>query len=411
MTDIDDKYTSKPFTLKNKNIVLCVCGSISAYKSADLASKLIQEGANVNVILSNSAQKFVGKATFEAITHNKAILGLWDNNTNMNIDHVALAHEADIIIIYPATANTIGKLAMGVCDTPITNTVLATTAPVIMAPAMDGDMFDSFQTQNNIKILREKKFEIIGPENGRLASGLIGKGRLSESKTILGITRKILGKNGDFQGEKIVITAGGTRQPIDPVRYITNKSSGKMGHFIAEAAIDRGAEVVLITTSNLITPAGAEIIKVDTAESMEKAIISATRDANILIMAAAISDFTPEKISNSKIKKNHDTQINLILKSVNDFSNKIENNITKIFFAAESENLEENAKIKLKSKNADFIVANNIVEKNSGFSYDTNKVTIIDKNGDKTKLPLMHKLRLANKILDKIKITKKDGEK
>ena len=411
MTKINNKLISKPFTLENKNIVLCVCGSISAYKSADLASKLIQEGAKVNVILSNSAQKFIGKATFEAITHNKAILGLWDNNTNLNIDHVALANEADIIVISPATANTIGKLAMGVSDSPITNTVLATSSPVIIAPAMDGDMFESFQTQKNIKILKEKKFEFIGPENGRLASGLIGKGRLSESKKILGIIRKTLGKKGDFIGEKIVITAGGTHQPIDPVRYITNKSSGKMGHFIAEAAIDRGAEVVLITASEMDPPIGVELIKVDTAKSMENAVISSTKDASILIMAAAISDFTPEKISSRKIKKMNDTPINLKLKSVNDFSHRIKSNITKIFFAAESENLEENAELKLKSKNADFIVANNIVEKNSGFSYDTNKVTIIDKNGDKIKLPLMHKLRLANKILDKIKITKKNGEK
>ena len=404
MMDKNKNFEIKPMVLKNKNVVLGVCGSISAYKSADIASKLVQEGANVNVILTNSAQKFIGKATFEAITHNKAILGLWDNNTNMNIDHVALAHEADIILIAPATANTIGKLAMGISDTPITNTVLASSAPVIIAPAMDGDMFDSFQTQNNIKLLKEKKFEIVGPEIGRLASGLFGKGRLSESKKIISITRKILGKNGDFSGKKIVISAGGTKQPIDPVRYISNKSSGKMGHYIAEAAIDRGANVVLITASNISSPEGVQTINVDTVKSMENAIISATKDADILIMAAAISDFTPKKMSKNKIKKKDDASINMALKPVNDFSHKLKTDLIKIFFAAESENLEENAEQKLHSKNADFIVANNIIEKNSGFSYDTNKVTIIDKHGSKINLPLMHKLKLAYKILDKIKI-------
>ncbi|MFL2664396.1 MAG: bifunctional phosphopantothenoylcysteine decarboxylase/phosphopantothenate--cysteine ligase CoaBC [Dehalococcoidia bacterium] len=410
MNDKNNNFELKPLVLENKNVVLGVCGSISAYKSADIASKLVQEGANVSVILSNSAQKFVGKATFEAITHNKVILGLWDNNTNMNIDHVSLAHEADIILIAPATANTIAKLAMGVTDSPITNTVLATSAPVIISPAMDGDMFDSFQTQNNINILKEKQFEIIGPETGRLASGLFGKGRLSESKKIISVTRKILGKNKDFSGKKIVITAGGTKQPIDPVRYITNKSSGKMGHFIAEAAIDRGAKVVLITASNISSPEGAETINVETVKSMENAIISATKDADILIMAAAISDFIPEKISKNKIKKKDETLINMTLKPVSDFSHKLKDNLIKIFFAAESENLEENAEHKLHSKNADFIVANNIVEKNSGFFYDTNKVTIIDKYGAKINLPLMHKLKLANKILDKIKKLK-NGEK
>ena len=394
-----------PSPLNNKRVVLGVTGSIACYKAADLASKLVQNGALVDVILTSAATQFVSELTFRSITHRSVFTDLYSSESELSINHVALAETADIIIIAPTTANTIAKIANGISDDVLTTTILATRAPIIIAPAMDANMFDNAATQANVTTLITRGVFIAGPANGRLASGLIGQGRMVEPSDIISSANMILGKDGDFSGKKIVVSAGGTEEAIDPVRNITNRSSGKMGYAIAEAARDRGAVVSLVAGPNAIPkPVGILVTNVQSAEEMKKVIATECDGADALIMAAAVADWRPLKKLDSKAKKSTSDTWSLKLVKNPDIIGSIKNDsLIKVGFAAESENLIENSKTKVKSKNLDFIVANDITAKDSGFSVDTNKVTIIHSNGNIESLPLMSKYDVAHSILDRVK--------
>lgn len=388
--------------LDGKTVVLGVTGSIAAYKAADLASKLVQAGASVDVIMTTAATEFVGVSTFEALTHRPVTTGLWQAHTELSIDHVALALRADCVLIAPATANTVAKLALGIADDPLTATVLATGAPVIVAPAMDADMFASAATQRNIEVLTGDGVLVAGPVSGRLASGLIGKGRLVDNEVLVGLVRQAVGRHGDYAGRRVIVSAGGTRQPIDPIRFISNRSTGKMGYAIAEAARDRGADVLLVTAAGLSDPAGIEVVKASTVDEMRDAIVPSSSDADLLVMAAAISDFTPARISDQKIKKQDSKKMSLELTRVEDFMPLAHGRrLVKVAFAAETSNVEANARAKVAPKGAAFVVANDVSEPGSGFGTDTNRVTFVDADGGVEVLPLMGKLDVGHAILDR----------
>ena len=391
--------------LNNKRIVLGVTGSIACYKAADLASKLVQNGALVDVILTSAATQFVSELTFRSITHRPVFTNLYSPESDLSINHVALAETADVIIVAPATANTIAKIANGISDDVLTTTILATKAPIIMAPAMDANMFDNPATQTNVTTLITRGIFVAGPTDGRLASGLIGKGRMLEPSDIISSANMILGKDGDLSGKKIVVSAGGTEEAIDPVRNITNRSSGKMGFAIAEAARDRGAIVSLVAAPNALPkPVGILVTNIQSAEEMKKVVETECDGADALIMAAAVADWRPLKQLDSKAKKSASDTWSLKLVKNPDIIGSIKSdNLIKVGFAAESENLIENGKSKVQSKNLDFIVANDITAKDSGFSVDTNKVTIIHANGKIESLPLMSKYDVAHSILDRVK--------
>ena len=394
-----------PSPLNNKRVVLGVTGSIACYKAADLASKLVQNGALVDVILTSAATQFVSELTFRSITHRSVFTDLYSSESELSINHVALAETADIIVVAPTTANTIAKIANGISDDVLTTTILATRAPIIIAPAMDANMFDNAATQANVTTLITRGVFIAGPANGRLASGLIGQGRMVEPSNIISSANMILGKDGDFSGKKIVVSAGGTEEAIDPVRNITNRSSGKMGYAIAEAARDRGAIVSLVAAPNALPkPVGILVTKIQSAEEMKKAIATECDGADALIMAAAVADWRPLKKLDSKAKKSTSDTWSLKLVKNPDIIGSIRSDgLIKVGFAAESENLIENGRSKVKSKNLDFIVANDITAKDSGFSVDTNKVTIIHANGNIESLPLMSKYDVGHSILDRVK--------
>ena len=394
-----------PSPLNNKRVVLGVTGSIACYKAADLASKLVQSGALVDVVLTSAATQFVSKLTFRSITHRSVFTDLYSPESELSINHVALAETADIIIVAPTTANTIAKIANGISDDVLTTTILATRAPIIIAPAMDANMFDNAATQANVTKLVTRGIFIAGPANGRLASGLIGQGRMVEPSDIISSANMILGKDGDLSGKKIVVSAGGTEEAIDPVRNITNRSSGKMGYAIAEAARDRGAIVSLVAAPNALPkPVGILVTKIQSAEEMKKVIDTECDGADALIMAAAVADWRPLEKLDSKAKKSTSDTWSLKLVKNPDIIASIKNDsLIKVGFAAESEDLIENSKVKIKSKNLDFIVANDITAKDSGFSVDTNKVTIIHSNGNIESLPLMSKYDVAHSILDRVK--------
>jgi len=394
-----------PSPLNNKRVVLGVTGSIACYKAADLASKLVQNGALVDVILTSAATQFVSELTFRSITHRSVFTDLYSSESELSINHVALAETADIIIVAPTTANTIAKIANGISDDVLTTTILATRAPIIIAPAMDANMFDNAATQANVTTLITRGVFIAGPANGRLASGLIGQGRMVEPSNIISSANMILGKDGDFSGKKIVVSAGGTEEAIDPVRNITNRSSGKMGYAIAEAARDRGAIVSLVAAPNALPkPVGILVTKIQSAEEMKKVITTECDGADALIMAAAVADWRPLKKLDSKAKKSTSDTWSLKLVKNPDIIGSIRSDgLIKVGFAAESENLIENGRSKVKSKNLDFIVANDITAKDSGFSVDTNKVTIIHANGNIESLPLMSKYDVGHSILDRVK--------
>ena len=390
--------------LEGKNIVLGVTGSIAAYKALDAASKLTQAGALVDVILTASAEKFITRLSFQSITHRQVYTDLFDSSSDLAIHHVALAERADLIAIYPATANTLAKLAHGIADDTLSTTVLASRAPLLVAPAMDGYMYNNPATQANINLLEQRDIHIIGPSSGHLASGLTGTGRLVEPTALIEEIKVILGRQGDLTHLSIVVSAGGTQEPIDPVRVITNHSSGKMGYAIAEAARDRGAKVTLVTASKGIPdPSVHAVTKVTTVDEMRNAVLAACEDANVVIMAAAISDYTPVTVATQKIKKDTESdRMSIEVRKTNDFFLEIPPQVLRVGFAAESENLVTNAAEKLERKGMALIVANDITAADSGFNVDTNRVTFVDKTGMSEELPLLTKYEVGHKILDKV---------
>ncbi len=389
---------------KNKKIALCVCGSISAYKSVDLASKWVQQGADVKILMTKSAQKFIGKATFEGITHNKVIDDLWNNESDLNIDHLDIAKNSDLIIVSPITANMISKLAQGISDDIISTTLLATEKPLIIAPAMDGNMYDHFGVKNNIEILKKNGVIVLEPESGYLASGLIGKGRLRNLEEINNEVKRVLTLTDDFKGKNILISAGGTREPIDAVRFIGNRSSGKMGHSLAEICLQRGANVTLVTTSDLSVPMSIKKISVSTAEEMKNEIIRRIDSVDCIIMAAAVADFKPEITNEGKLKKDDIEKLKLNLVKNDDILNLIKDSkCIKIGFAAETNNHDEYGIKKLNSKCLDMIVINDVSNNQIGFESEYNQVKIITKKGDIFKTDIENKKIIASNILDKLK--------
>ncbi len=387
---------------EQKNVVLGVTGSISAYKAVDIASKLTQRGLAVDVVMTKAAMEFVTALSFGSVTHRPVVTDMWELSSEFSVEHVALAERADVVVIAPATANTIAKLATGIADEMLSCTVLATKAPVILAPAMDAGMYSNAVTQENLAKLRSRGFTTVGPGYGRLASGLVGTGRLAETDEILGTVFQVLGRKGDLADRQIVVSAGGTREPIDPVRYIGNRSSGKMGYAVAEAARDRGAIVTLVTSVEQIpAPAGVEVMPVETALEMRDAVLKASAAADVLIMAAAVADYRPADVVQKKIKRESET-LALDLVKTADILGEVGGDIVKVGFAAESEDLIARATDKLTRKKLDLIAVNDITAEDSGFGADTNRVTLIDREGKVEELPLMHKYEVAHRILDRV---------
>jgi phosphopantothenoylcysteine decarboxylase / phosphopantothenate---cysteine ligase len=388
--------------LKDKTVVLGITGGIAAYKAADIASKLNKAGAKVEVIMTEAATKFITPLTMRNITGRQVVTDMFEPASQYSVEHIALADAADVVAIAPATANTIAKLAAGIADNMLSCVVLATKAPVVIAPSMHNNMYQNPVTQKNIAALKTRGFIIVDPEYGRLASGGIGWGRLPESEKIIKAIEQALEKKGDLSGKRIVVTAGGTQEPIDPVRHIGNRSSGRMGYALAEAARDRGAGVTLITAAALPDPTGIEVEHVRTAAEMKRAVDKAVAKADTLIMAAAVADYQPKKASKGKIKKDAAQSLMLELIRTPDILGEVKGKFIKVGFAAESDDLIENARKKLQQKSLDLIVANDITAEGSGFDVDTNKVTIIDKKGKAEELPMMSKREVAERVLDRV---------
>lgn len=400
--------------LSQKNILLGVTGSIAAYKAADLASKLTQAGAAVDVILTPAAIEFITPLTFQSVTGRPALTdeALW--GAEAHVLHVGLGHSADMFVIAPATANTLAKLAYGLADNLLVLTSLSfgpgtPNRPLLIAPAMDGGMLEHPATQQNLETLRQRGAIIVGPEVGHLASGMEALGRMTEPSVLLGHIRYLLTRHGPLEGFRVVVTAGGTQEAIDPVRLITNRSSGKQGYALAQAALDSGAEVTLISTAtSLEVPHGVELVRVTTTAELERAVLEACQQANALLMAAAVADFRPARSASQKIKKasglpsiewepTHD-----ILSMVTSQKQRSGRPDFVIGFAAESQDLLANATAKLKSKNLDLIVANDISTSGSGFAVDTNQVTLLYPDGQTLPLPVLSKTEVAEKVIAEV---------
>ena len=392
--------------LNNKRIILGITGSIAAYKSVILARLLKKESADIDVVMSDGATKFVTPLTLKAITHQLVMSDMYDLKSYLKINHVSVAERCDFIVIAPATANTIAKLANGFADNPVTATVLASRSPVLICPAMDGYMYKNPITMENISKLKNRGFFVLGPETGELASGLSGEGRMIEPENIMEYIKTTLGQvSGDFKGLKLVVSAGGTREKIDPVRHLTNRSSGKMGYALAETARDRGADVTLISASKIESPLGVNFIPVESAKDMEKVVLEQCSDADILIMAAAVSDWTPANVNDQKIKKSKEDSLEIKLVKTPDILERLSNNdnLIKVGFAAETENLVSNARKKIIDKKLDIVAANDVSRVDSGFESENNKIILIDKQGGEEDLGMLTKLQASTKILDKIK--------
>lgn len=395
--------------LTNKLILLGVTGSIACYKAADLASKLAQAGAQVDVILTEAARQFISPLTFQSVTGRRAYVDsdLWGSEGH--VQHIGLGKGADLMVIAPATANTLAKLAHGIADNLLSVTALAASCPVLVAPAMDGGMFIHPATQTNLETLRQRGVVIVGPAEGHLASGLLGVGRMVEPPELLGQIRHLLARSGPLVGRRVVVTAGGTQEPIDPVRVIANRSSGKQGFALAQAALDMGAEVELIAGPvALSTPVGANRVDVRTARDMSGAVLAAVQQADALVMAAAVADFQPDIQAEQKIKKEAGApQIQLthtpdILGLVAEYKKISGKPIVTVGFAAESQHLLENAQRKLAAKRLDLIVANDISAGDAGFSVETNRVILLFSDGRQENLPLMDKSEVAQVVIEYI---------
>ena len=403
--------------MQDKRIILGITGSIAAYKAAELASRLTQMGALVDVIFTPAAEKFVTPLTLQSVTGRRAFTeaDLWGGEAH--VLHIGLARNADLLVIAPCTANTLAKLAHGEADNLLTTTALAAQCPLLLALAMDGGMLEHPATQENLAKLKERGAYIAGPAEGHLASGLTGKGRLLEPIELLGHIRLVLGRKGRLAAKKVVITAGGTQEPLDPVRVLTNKSSGKQGYALAQAAIDAGADVTLISTPTALTPPiGARVVPAQTAKQMLEAVLDESANADALIMAAAVADFRPKQAAENKLKKRDGIpQIDLeatddILEAVSRRKSSTHKPGTAeairpcvtMGFAAESHDLLTNAGEKLKSKKLDLIAANDISSKDAGFGLDTNRVILLYPDGKQEPLALMTKSQVADIIMERL---------
>ena len=393
--------------LKDKTVVIGVSGGIAVYKTLDVIRRLRKLGVNVNVIMTKSATEFVTPLSFQSLSQNYVVCDMFEDPKTWDVEHISLAKRADVFLIAPATANVIGKIANGIADDMLTTSVMATKAKVLIAPAMNTNMYENPILQRNINTLKELGYNFVEPESGRLACGDTGKGKLASPETIVDEVVKLLSKGQDLKGKSIIVTAGPTVESIDPMRYITNRSTGKMGYSIAKEAIERGADVTLITGPTNLTPPQnlKKLVKIESAKDMYEAVLENLDENDVVIKSAAVADYKPKNYSNKKIKKSDD---DLVIeldrnKDIAQEIGKIKNNKILVGFAAETNDLIENASLKIKKKNLDFIVANDLTKEGAGFGVDTNIVKIIDKEGNITEYPKMKKEEVANIILDKIK--------
>lgn len=393
--------------LRDKTVVIGVSGGIAVYKTLDVISRLRKLGVNVNVIMTKSATEFVTPLSFQSLSQNYVVCDMFEDPKTWDVEHISLAKRADVFLIAPATANAIGKIANGIADDMLTTTVMATKAKVLIAPAMNTNMYENPILQKNINTLKELGYNFVEPESGRLACGDTGKGKLASPETIVDEVVKLLSREQDLKGKNIIVTAGPTIESIDPMRYITNRSTGKMGYSIAKEAIERGADVTLITgPTNLNPPQNLKkIVKIESAKEMYEAVLENLDESDVIIKSAAVADYKPKNYSNKKIKKSED-DLFIELDRNKDIAleiGKIKKDKILVGFAAETNDLIENANLKIKRKNLDFIVANDLTKEGAGFGVDTNIVKIIDKDGNITEYPKMKKEEVANIILDKIK--------
>ena len=395
--------------LQGKRIVLGVTGGIAAYKAAYLASRLVQAGALVDVVMTDAATQLVSPLTFQALTHRPVSVQLWTLLRETDITHVSLGQSADLMIIAPATANTLAKLACGLADNLLTSTALDTRAPILVAPAMETGMWLNPATQANLALLSDRGVYVAGPAEGRLASGGTGLGRMVEPAEILDEARRIIGLKGDFAGIRLLVTAGGTREPLDPVRFLGNRSSGKMGYALAAAARDRGATVTLVSAPTALTaPRGATQVPVESAGEMRDAVMARLADFDALVMAAAVADYRPQTVQTHKIKKSAG-QLTMRLERTPDILLEVAAQRSStgrprvvVGFAAETDDLIANARAKLERKRLDLIVANDVTAPDSGFGTDTNRVVLLDDAGSEA-LPLLPKDQVADRILDRVR--------
>jgi len=402
--------------LRGKRVVLAATGSIAVYKAVDLASKMTQAGALVDVIMSEAAERFVTPLTFQSVTGQPVYDSLWQSSGGgalpTHIAHVGLGEAADLLVVAPATANTLAKLAAGAADDLLTVTALAARCPLLLAPAMDGGMYQHPATQANLRTLTERGALLIEPEEGRFASGLIGRGRLPETATLLGHIRLALAQRGALAGLRVIVTAGGTREPIDPVRYITNESSGKQGYALAQAALDAGAAVTLVSAArDLPAPVGARMVAVDSARAMQAAVLEEAGQADALLMAAAVADFRPASVAEQKIKKSDNPAEGMIVElarnpdillAVKEQRPSSGRPLVVVGFAAESEDLLDNAAGKLAKKGLDLIVANDISATDAGFRVDTNRVVLLDSSGAQQSVELASKTTIAEIVIGRV---------
>ena len=400
--------------LAGKKIVLGVTGSIAAYKAAILASTIHQAGAQVDVIMTESATKLVAPLTFQSLTGRPVHVDMFRLSDQPDITHVSLGVGADLMIVAPATANTLAKMAMGMADNLLTTTVLAARCPVVVAPAMDADMYAHPATQENVSRLRQRGVVVVDPESGHLASGLVGRGRLADVEELLGRIRWVLGRDGDLAGVNLLVTAGGTQEPIDPVRVITNRSSGKMGYSIAEAALERGANVTLISAPTSIKPpTAAKLVPVTTAVEMCEEVLSKMRHADVLVMAAAVADFRVDQAASQKMKRVDKVMLLALVPNPDILMETLRpleggRGLLRVGFAVESEKLLDGAKEKLVRKRLDLLVANRVDAAGGVFGSDNNEVVMLDRAGRQIDVPVAPKLQIAHRILDQVALLLKE---
>jgi phosphopantothenoylcysteine decarboxylase / phosphopantothenate---cysteine ligase len=389
--------------LQGRRIVLGVCGGIAAYKAIEVCRRLVDAGAHVVPVLTRGATRFVGETTFSALASEPVHTSLWHDGDP--IPHTRLGQAADLVLVVPATARVLGTYAAGISNDLLTATLLATEAPVVVCPAMHTEMWRHPAVQDNIATLRRRGVHVVAPEEGRLAGGDVGAGRLAAPATVVAAVESILAAERDLDGLRVVVTAGGTREPIDPVRFLGNRSSGKQGHALADEAAARGAKVALVTTTKLPAPAGADVVRVETAAEMADAVAAAAATADVVVMAAAVADFRPVRASDRKIKKSGGPP-DIVLEPTPDILAGLGRvkppGQTLVGFAAETHDLRENAAAKLVDKGADLIVANDVTAPGAGFEHDTNHVVILTADGTEREVPLADKRAVARSVFNAV---------
>ncbi len=402
--------------LKGKHVLLGVTGGIAAYKAADLASRLMKQHAEIHVIMTEHAMEFITPLTFDALTHTRTVTDTFDRQHSYEVEHISLANQADVVIIAPATANVIAKLANGMADDMLTTTVLAAKCPKLLAPAMNTNMYENPVTQENLDKLRRFGWEIIEPDEGYLACGTTGKGKMVQPEVLVEAVDHAIAHERDMNGIRLLVTAGPTQEALDPVRYLTNHSSGKMGYAVAEAAAARGADVVLVTgKTNLSKPMYAKTIEITSARDMYEAVTSHAEESDLIVKAAAVADFRPAETADEKMKKqDFGNELSIPLERTDDIlawlgEHRRDDQVL-CGFSMETQHMLENSRAKLRKKHLDLIAANNVKEQGAGFEVDTNRLTLIEADRE-TELPLMTKYEAADALLDRLLVICREKRK